>query len=204
MGKPLSDIIKELQAYLNDQGAKLTVDGQWGPYTLAALTKELEGNVGVPSDSKLPWRDWFLARKGWTEFDHDAELSKGWPLVGLPQYKTVIGVSHAWCGMSLATALNANGFKIPKGAAGATNWDKYGTAIDWRIKGIPQGAVVRLKHVGGGAHVTTADRDHAVGETILDALGGNQGDSIKVSRFDVSGNLHGHDQIMWVGWPVKS
>ncbi len=149
-----------------------------------------------------PWRDWFLARKGWTEFDHDAELSKGWPLVGLPQYKSVIGVVHAWCGMSLATALHAHGYAIPKGAAGAQNWDHYGTPIDWKKDGIPKGAIVRIKHFTG-AHVTTADGVHNPNPMRLQALGGNQHDSINVTTFNVSGNQFGYDQIAYVGWPVK-
>lgn len=151
--------------------------------------------------SPTPWRDWLIVRKGWTEFDHDVELSKGWPLVGLPQYKSVIGTVHAWCGMVLATDLHECGYKFPKGAAGARNWDKYGTPINWKVDGIPMGAIVRIEHVTG-AHVTTADRDHNPGELILDALGGNQSNSINVTRFSVSGRAHGHDEIVWVGWPI--
>jgi hypothetical protein len=154
--------------------------------------------------SLTPWRDWFLARLGWTEFNHDKELSLGWPLVGLPGYKTVIGPDHAWCGMSLATALHSCGFKIPNSAAWAPVWDHYGTPIDWKTKGIPMGAIIRIRHPGGGAHVTTANRDHAPGEMLIDCLGGNQGDSIKVSRFDVEGNAHGHDEIASVCWPVEA
>ncbi len=149
----------------------------------------------------IEWRDWFLARLGWTEFNHDAELSKGWVLCGL-NYTTVIGAQHAWCGMSLATALHANGYAIPKSAAWAAAWDKYGTPIDWKTHGIPKGAIVRIKHVTG-AHVTTANRDHHAGEMILEALGGNQHDSINVTTFNVSGNAKGHDQIAHVCWPTK-
>jgi hypothetical protein len=151
-----------------------------------------------------PWRDWFIARLGWTEYNHDKELSKGWPLVGLPGYHTVIGAAHAWCGMSLATALHANGYAIPHGAAGAANWKGYGTVIDWKANGIPTGALVVIRHFTGGHHVTTANRNHHAGEQTLEALGGNQGDSIKVSNFNVSGNAHDHDQIEYVGWPVKA
>jgi hypothetical protein len=150
-----------------------------------------------------PWRDWFLARMGWTEFNHDKELSLGWPLVGLPQYTSVIGSIHAWCGMSLATALHSCGFAIPKGAAWAPSWDNYGTPIDWRKVGIPQGAIVRIRHANGGAHVTTADKPMHPADRLLYALGGNQSDSIRVSVFDISGNIHGHDEIAHVCWPVK-
>lgn len=153
----------------------------------------------------IPWYDWFVQRKGWNEKNdaNDKELSKGWKIVGL-NYTNIDGASHAWCGMSLATALHNNGYKIPHGAAGAAHWDGYGTLIDWKKDGIPKGAIVRIEHAKGGAHVTTAYRDHKPGEDILDALGGNQGDSIKVSRFDVSGNKHGHDEIKWVCWPVRA
>lgn len=150
-----------------------------------------------------PWRDWFLARLGWTEFTHDKDLSMGWPLVGLPQFRTVIGSDHAWCGMSLATALHSCDYSIPYSAAWAPVWDHYGTKIDWKKNGIPLAAIVRIRHVGGGAHVTTADRTHAPGETILDALGGNQQDAIRVSRFDIRGNALGHDEIVSVAMPIK-
>ncbi len=152
--------------------------------------------------SDMPWRQWFLERFGWTEFNHNAELAKGWPLVGLPQYKSVIGKTHAWCGMALATALHSCGLTIAKGAAGAANWSGYGTSIGWRHVGIPQGAIVVIRHFHGGHHVTTADRDHKVGEAVLQALGGNQHDSINVTHFNVSGNHAGHDEIIYVGWPI--
>ncbi len=152
---------------------------------------------------QIPWRGWFLARLGWTEFDHDKELSLGWPLVGLPQYHTVIGSEHAWCGMSLATALHSCGYPYPKGAAGAANWIHFGHAIDWKTTGIPLGAIIVIRHVSGAHHVTTANRSHSAGEKLAECLGGNQGNAIKVSTFNVSGNVHGHDEIVYVGMPLK-
>lgn len=210
----LVEIIKELQTELNRGGAGLVVDGIFGAKTDAALVAA-SSRSPAPSGSTAttptpaprgpaPWRDWFLSRLGWTEFDHDAELSKGWPLVKLPQFHTVIGILHAWCGMSLATALHACGYKIPAGAAGAQNWDGYGESIDWKKNGIPRGAVVRIRHHTGGAHVSTADRDHAPGEQVAQLLGGNQGNGIRVSVFNVSGVANGHDEVAYVGWPVKS
>ncbi len=154
--------------------------------------------------SGTPWRDWFKARLGWTEVKHDMELSKGWPLVGLPQFHTVQGKTHAWCGMSLATALHSCGYKFPRGAAGAKNWIDSGHPIDWHTSGIPKAAIVCIRHHSGDHHVTTANRAHAEGEAVLEALGGNQGDSIKVSSYNVMGNAHGHDEIVWVCWPEKA
>lgn len=170
---------------------------------LPQVPKENPPVTPTPAIDQTPWRTWLLSRKGWTEFDHDKELSKGWPLVGLPQYTTVIGTSHAWCGMVLATALHAFGYKIPHGAAGAANWIRSGTPIEWKRIGIPRAANVVIRHKDGHYHVTTADRDHTPGETVLEALGGNQNNSVNVTNFNVSGNAHGHDEIVYVGWPVK-
>lgn len=149
--------------------------------------------------SATPWRDWFKARLGWTEFDHDHELSKGWKYTHhCKHYTSVIGADHAWCGMSLATALTENGYKIPVNCESAAGWIGYGTKI---VGAFPKGAVVVIQHHTGGHHVTTANRDHKNGEAILEALGGNQNSSIKVSNFIRSPE---HDKIVWVGWPVKA
>ena len=144
---------------------------------------------------ELPWREWFLARLGWTEFDHDGELSKGWHLTkDCKGYKTVIGLEHAWCGMSLATALNSCGYAYPVACESAAAWRGYGTPIDWKARGIPKGAVVVVR--GESFHVATADRDHDPAPAYVDLLGGNQDNAIKVKR--------DRREIVYVGWPVKA
>ncbi|MGZ3796484.1 MAG: transglycosylase SLT domain-containing protein [Pseudobdellovibrionaceae bacterium] len=142
---------------------------------------------------ETPWRDWFIGRKGWSEFSHDKELSKGWSLTkNCKNFKTVIGKEHAWCGMSLATALNSCGYKIPEQCETALKWKEYGTPIDWKIKGIPKGAIVVL----ATSHVTTSDKNHAPGEYVVNCLGGNQGNSINVTNYSLS-------NVAAVRWPVK-
>jgi len=154
---------------------------------------------GAAKPKSMPWRDWFLDRLGWTEFSHDKELSKGWKYCGL-SYTSVIGRTHAWCGMSLATGLIEAGYAIPKGSAGARNWDKYGTPIDFKKDGIPMGAIVTLKHNKGNRHVTTANRNHKPGEDVVECLGGNQQNSVNVTKYSLK---PGKDTLIAVRWPIK-
>lgn len=217
--------VKEIQLLLNAAGHLLVVDGELGPKTKAAVRAfqrskglEADGVVGPltaaalkggsakapvverPVTGEMPWRTWFLERLGWTEFDHDKELAKGWKATGL-DYKTVIGTKYAWCGMSLATGLLGGGYKIPKSSFRAAAWDGYGIKVDFQKVGIPKGAVVTIRHNSGGRHVTTANRDHSPGEKVLEALGGNQGNAINVTKYSLK---PGHDTVVWVGLPTKA
>lgn len=159
-----------------------------------------------PGDnSEVPARKWFLDRLGWTEFDHDKELSKGWALTHeCKDYTTVIGDGHAWCGMSLATALHSDGYDYPLDCEAAAAWDDYGIAVDWKSLGIKLGDIICIRHASGGRHVTTAYRDHAIGEMVIDCLGGNQGDSICVKRYQLNPAVELHDTIVTVRRPVKA
>lgn len=168
-----------------------------------AISPEIDHSSFMANSTGLPWRDWFIQRIGWTEFDHDTELSKGWPLTNAcKDYKTVIGVDHAWCGMSLASALNSGGYRYPKACEAAASYDDYGTEIDFRTNGIPLGAIVTIEHYNGGRHVTTANRYHSPGEKVLSGLGGNQDDAIDVKSFFLDTKVKGHDRIVSVRWPV--
>lgn len=165
------------------------------------LPSSSEDAIGIDSELSYPWRDWFVARLGWTEFTHDKELSVGWKLTKYcKSYKTVIGEEHAWCGMSLATALDSCGYAYPEQCETASEWDKYGEAIDRSKDGIPQGAIITIRHANGGRHVTTANRRHEVGEAVLEALGGNQSSSINITTYSLA---PGRDSIVAVRWPVK-
>lgn len=156
-------------------------------------------------NSGIPGRKWFLDRLGWTEYDHDAELSKGWVLTHYcKDYKTVIGTEHAWCGMSLATALHSDGYSYALDCEAASAWDDYGIAVDWKRLGIKLGDIICIRHASGGRHVTTAYRDHAIGELVADCLGGNQGDSICVKRYQLNPAVESHDTIVAVRRPVKA
>jgi hypothetical protein len=81
------------------------------------------------SEHDKTWSDW---------------LSKFWPKVGLPGYKTIVGTSFAWCGLFVAAMNTQVGQKIVSGAAGAKNWARYGVEVDWKKNGIPKGAVIHI------------------------------------------------------------
>lgn len=182
-----------------------TADGSTSS-TTTQPTSPAPSNTTPPTQSTpsepLPWRQWFLDRLGWSENNpaQDAELSKGWQYTHeCKGFTTCAGDEHAWCGMSLATALHACGLTYPEDCESADAWDGYGALLDWKTGGIPIGAVVVINHNAGGFHVSTANRDHKPGEQVYEALGGNQSDSINVTTFALSKN-----KIVWVGWPVES
>ena len=144
-----------------------------------------------------PWVKWFQDRNGWTEFSHTAELSKGWKFTNVPNYKTVIGRTYAWCAMSLNTALETNGYKGTKDAA-AISFKNYGLPCDYII-----GAIIVLQHSSGQHHVTTFAGWYDEAKKIMLCLGGNQGNAINISKFNISGNSLGCDQVIACRWPVK-
>jgi len=144
------------------------------------------------------WYKWFFERLGWTEFDHDVELSKGWKYTHL-DYKTVIGTNHAWCAMSLCSALEENGF-ISSGSAAASSYANFGETCEFKL-----GAILPIVHPNGNHHVTLFAGWHDKENKIALCLGGNQGNSINISKYNLSGNKNGHDEVMSGGprWPLK-
>ena len=143
-----------------------------------------------------PWLTWFKIRNGWTEFNHTEELSKGWIYTNVPNYKTVIGSTYAWCAMSMNTALETNGYKGTKDA-GAISFKNYGMPCEPKI-----GSIIVLQHSSGRHHVTTFVGWYDEKKTIMLGHGGNQSDAINVSKFNVSGNALGCDQIIACRWPA--
>lgn len=133
-------------------------------------------------------------------------LSAFWRIVGLPNYKTIIGASFAWCGLFVAAMNSEAGLKWIANGAGARNWAKYGVEIDWRKNGIPRGAVMHLNHAGNcssgsGNHVTFADGDCTAAELAkpgaqVPGFGGNQSNTVKRSLFGVK-------EICAVRWPAE-
>lgn len=206
------DDIKRIQSKLNEKLVKkLSVDGDAGPKTIAALF----AFMGIKADANpstvvvvqpspiytpkgdTPWMDWMTARIGWGEKSHEQELAGFWKLVGL-KFKDIIGRSHAWCAMCVNAALEESGYK-GNGRADAVSFEKYGTPC-----GYVRGAIISMRHASGGHHVTFFD--HWVDEKnkIAACLGGNQGDMIKISQYNLSGNASGHDECKSPRWPVKA
>lgn len=199
------DFVKDTQRLLNFLGATppLFVDGAPGARTEAALASELTKHVRpgepLPTGQIKPfWIAQLESRLGWTEFDHDAEIAKDWGLVGLPQYKTVIGTSHAWCGLACAVALNSGGLKHPRGAAGAANWTGWGEPSEYVC-----GAFLPLRHASGGRHICCFLYWHDKEKKLAACIGGNQSNKYSIAVYNLSGNANGHDEV--VGgprWPL--
>ena len=94
---------------------------------------------------------------------------------------------------------------IAKGA-GARNWAKYGQAVEWKVNGIPKGAVMHLNHKGdcssgSGNHVTFADgdcspQDLASKNATVAGFGGNQSNTVKRSIYSVK-------EVCAVRWPAE-
>lgn len=153
---------------------------------------------GHPAASQAPWMDFMLARLGWTEFDHDKELSKYWHYSGM-SYTSVIGAEHAWCIMIGNAAYEVSGFKgsgRPDAASGA----HIGTDSDYVY-----GAGLAIRHANGKHHWTYFHHWVDQANRIAACLGGNQGNAINISNFNLSGNAHGHDEVMgFPRWPVHA
>ncbi len=207
-----NDLVKKLQEEMNELGSNLKVDGDLGPKTLAELKKynlldislSLDTDptpcpMPMPLNGEMPfWVKHLEGRIGWTEFNHDKEISKGWPLVGLPQYNTAIGSRHAWCGVAQALAFNSGGIKPPKGAAGARNWSVFGEKCDYIC-----GAIISMRHAGGGNHVTCFLYWIDEKKKIAACLGGNQGNKYSIAAYNLSGNKAGHNEVIGgPRWPT--
>lgn len=185
--------------------------------------KETEESVPVvtpqpeqSSGKKLKDRKWYikaLSFFGATEFDSwfNKYLSGFWKIVGLSGYKTIIGTSFAWCGLFVAAMMSETGFKWIANGAGAKNWDKFGTKIEFVTKGIPHAAVVRLNHnfdcsSSKGNHVGFACGEYKSSDFIVNGklksgstitlLGGNQSNTVKYSTYDMR-------EICSVTWPSE-
>lgn len=154
----------------------------------------------VPSGSPetlVPWMDWLKAKIGMNEQNNDAELSKGWIHTDYHP-GTVRGADNAWCAMTLCWALEELGYKSPHDAS-AISFKGYGTATELKY-----GAIIVIEHPSGGHHVTTCHQIVAnePGNIVVDCLGGNQQDSIMISRYNLSGT-ESNDKILAIRWPIK-
>lgn len=160
-----------------------------------------------PNKKKSP--PWYLTALGYLgknegDKEFDKFLSKFWAIVGLKGYKTIAGSKYAWCGLFMAAALNMSGYQWAKNGAGAKNWGKFGTAIEWKVKGIPQGAIVHINHAyncssGKGNHVALANGDCTAKDLLksgasISLLGGNQSNKVSVATYSVK-------EVCEVVWP---
>ena len=172
--------------------------------------KKKKENKPAPLPPKIPQNPAYLEAKKYlgkkeTGSAFNKWLSGFWKIVGLPNYKTIIGASFAWCGLFIAVMNSEVGQEWIKNGAGARNWAKYGQEVNWKRDGIPQGAVVHVNSKscssGSGNHVTFADgactaEYLATKGAVVPGLGGNQGNSVKRSYYSA-------EKVCAVRWPKE-
>lgn len=156
-----------------------------------------------PTNSLAPWVDDFLKpRIGWDEVTEDKILSKCWSFTNDCNHLTsVIGDENAWCAAELCEALESTGFESTRSGA-AANFARYGMPVTYVY-----GAILSLRHHGGGHHATCFLYWIDFSNRIAACLGGNQDNKIQISAFNLSGNLKGHNEVIsgprWPFiWPV--
>lgn len=220
----LKSFIGLLQKRLNEQGENLTVDGDPGPKTQAALekydieivAKKAERPESPPvGEFKNPAYEEAKKYDGKKESDKafGAWLSGYWKKVGLPNYKTIVGSSFAWCALFFF-AMNSDTGQNVIASAGAKKIGQSGYEINWKQNGIPQGAGVWKNSSScsssSGNHITWADgdctaEDLAKPKATWAGFGGNQADSVKRSIYCAKGDCgSSKDVICRVFWHEKT
>lgn len=220
--------VELLQGKLLENGIKVKVDGEFGPATLKAVKRfqeesnlEIDGIVGPKTWAALmrgearnqvgplnPAYEEAKKHEGKSEFDSkfNSYLSGFWKRVGLPNFKTIIGTSFAWCGLFVAAMNIEAGQEFLTKGARAREWAKYGVEIDWKKDGIPRGAVIHINGAGKCSsseanHVTFADgdctpEDLAKPGAAFSGFGGNQSNRVKRSIYPVK-------NLCAVRWPSE-
>lgn len=98
----------------------------------------------------------------------------------------VLGIAYGadsvpWCGLFAAHCVTQAGLKPPSIAIRAKAWATWGEGLSMMATRPPLGAVAVFSRSGGG-HVGFVDSVNRDGS--LNVLGGNQGDTVSVRRFD--------------------
>ena len=214
------DLIKALQRAVNAQGERLTVDGDPGAKTQAALSKyEITVSINFPSYNVVAKKnetpvvqpqqpvvtdqEFFGAK--WVgsnidllgRFEHDpilaARFVPGWKICGLPGYKTLVGADHAWCSLCANEDLRAAGIKGTN-SAGARSWSNYGDETDYVF-----GAILPIKHRSGGRHVNVFLYWIDEKKKIAATKDGNRGNQYCIAETDLSGR--GDTLVGGPRWP---
>ncbi len=189
------DLIKKLQTEMNAQGERLTVDGDPGPKTRAALarfdvdlilkkaTEKETPIVNIGEDFGAPWVFANIDLLGLDETDPrlNARYVPEWKLEGLPGYKTLVGNAHAWCSVRANADRRKVGVQGTNSAA-ASSWSTWGKKCPFWF-----GAALDIKHKSGGRHI--CDFLYWVNESrkIAATLDGNKGNKFCVALTDLSG-----------------
>lgn len=206
----VKDLVKKLQIELNKQGESLSLDGDFGPKTEAALNKYdltlsvSKKPVSIPildaGDFKIaPWLKYGLPLMGLSEYTQTLNdiLVPWWAKVGLPQFKNLRTSEHAWCALFIDWLFNQAGFK-GTGSAAAASFRTWGKQCPFWF-----GSVLSIQHASGGNHVTCFLYWVDEANKKAACFGGNQGDEVRVSVYDLSGNAKGKDEVKGgPRWPI--
>jgi uncharacterized protein (TIGR02594 family) len=190
------DLILKLQHELNLQGAKLQLDGDPGPLTRKALEDfdvqlivskkpvDKPVDIGENYTHRHPI-DWMRGERGQKEIPGVKDNPRiRWyhshcANIGSKEHPDEV----PWCSSILNAAADECGMKKTDNAL-ASSWDHYGTDVGAYV---PEGAIVTIKHAGGGRHVCLANRKfNRYNDATFEGLGGNQGNMVKVSVFSCS------------------
>lgn len=160
----------------------------------------------MSDNKKVSWLSKAFSMLGKKETDRDFNnaMTKKWYDLFKIRLPSIMGSANAWCGLFVAAALYGAGVTYKIDGYRAKNWDTFGAPIEWRINGIPSGAIVRLNHglncdSSKGNHVAFASGDCTADElkksgATISLLGGNQSDRVKISNYSVK-------EICAVRWP---
>lgn len=215
----LDAFLRLLQKRLNEKGENLSVDGDPGPKTQAALDKydveivltkaERPEAPPITGQSHAENPSYLEAKKYAGKNENDPKfnsfMSSFWAKVGLPKYKTIVGTSFAWCALFIVGMQSEVGQKYIASAS-AKAQGKTGVEIDWKKNGIPKGAIIHINHgydckSSSNNHVTFADGDCTAEELAksgasFPGYGGNQSNQVKRSMYSVK-------EICEVRWPLE-
>lgn len=198
----LKDLVKKLQIELNKQGESLSLDGDFGPKTQAALDrfdlklglskKPVSAPISYDDFLSAPWLRYMTTLIGLSEymFKLNEILAPHWPMVGLPQFKDLNGSDHAWCSLAADWAMFKAGIRGTRNAM-ALSWRTWGKECPYWF-----GSVLGIRHASGGGHVTFFLYWVDESKKLAACLGGNQGDEVNVTVYNLSGNAKGHDEVV--------
>lgn len=179
----MTDYVKQWQAAI---GA--SADGQFGPDT---LRRSLALLPSIPTKGALPWITSIKSVFGLHEVRDKARLA-----LWLRSDGKTLGDPAAlpWCGDAVETAIKTALPQEPFVGALATNpywarnWATFGRAA------MGYGSVGVFERPGGGGHVGfLVGHDSAA----YHVLGGNQGDSVNVTRIDKGRLLAARWPLIW-------
>lgn len=189
------DLIKELQKELNKNGESLTVDGDPGPKTRAALAKydvdftlkraPLKPDIiQVGNDFGAPWVFANIDLLGLHETDPrlNERYVPEWKLEGLPGYKSLSGNAYAWCSLRANADRRKVGVQGTNSAA-ASSWSTWGKKCPFWF-----GAALDIKHKSGGRHICDFLYWYDFKNKIAATLDGNKSNKFCVALTDLSGS----------------